>query len=326
VSAYSSKKQKDAAKDQYKYQQGELDRQRQYAEEMYRRRQNTPSARASSYLMEYYLPQIVNKMKKNSKGGDTSVLDRMLADIMGGIKSSNNNSNSSYMSNSVLTANGERIPRQMRSDGSFGPANTTTGKGQVGYIMGKVNPELEDAGYNGKTWNSGLERAGVESNFGSVWGTPAGAVGGPRESTRSMGNTTTQTERGYSNEVHAQGGLQASQTIPFQQGDLATGGQMQVATSGMDPQKLMLMGSMLGITNGPKGTTMGPNGTYGNGQFEWSDVMDWARSHPILWGIGKTIGNTIAPGLPQIGTAVLNFRDRRAARKNQQTQSPVRVT
>jgi len=94
VSAYSSKKQKDAAKDQYKYQQGELDRQRQYAEEVYRRRQNTPSARASSYLMEYYLPQIVNKMKKNSKGGDTTVLDRMLADIMGGI--SHNSSGSSY--------------------------------------------------------------------------------------------------------------------------------------------------------------------------------------------------------------------------------------
>jgi len=262
--------------------------------------------------MEYYLPQIVNKMKKNSKGGDTSVLDRMLADIMGGIKSSNNNSNSSYMSNSVLTANGERIPRQMRSDGSFGPANTTTGKGQVGYIMGKVNPELEDAGYNGKTWGT---------RMGYVDGDPFA-----REQTHGTGNVTTQTERGYSNEVHANNGLQVSQTIPLQRGDLATGGQMQIATSGMDPQKLMLMGSMLGITKGPKGTTMGPNGTYGNGQFEWSDVMDWARSHPILWGIGKTIGNTIAPGLPQIGTAVLNFRDRRAARKNQQTQSPVRVT
>ncbi len=94
VSAYGQKKKSDAAKDQYKYQQGELDRQRQYAEEMYRRRQNTPSARASSYLMEYYLPQIVNKMKKNSKGGDTTVLDRMLADIMGGI--SHNSSGSSY--------------------------------------------------------------------------------------------------------------------------------------------------------------------------------------------------------------------------------------
>ena len=85
TSAYGAKKAKDKAQDQYKYQQQELERQRQYAEEMYRRRQNTPSARASSYLMEYYLPQIVNKMKTHSKGGDTSVLDRMLADLMGGI-------------------------------------------------------------------------------------------------------------------------------------------------------------------------------------------------------------------------------------------------
>ena len=94
VSAYGAKKAKDKAQDQYKYQQSELERQRQYAEEMYRRRQNTPSARASRYLLEYYMPQVVEKMKKHNKGGDTSVLDRMLADIMGGI--SHNSSGSSY--------------------------------------------------------------------------------------------------------------------------------------------------------------------------------------------------------------------------------------
>ena len=94
VSAYGAKKSKDKARDQYKYQQSELERQRQYAEEMYRRRQNTPSARASRYLLEYYMPQVVEKMKKHNKGGDTSVLDRMLADIMGGI--SHNSSGSSY--------------------------------------------------------------------------------------------------------------------------------------------------------------------------------------------------------------------------------------
>ena len=94
VSADGAKKAKDKAQDQYKYQQSELERQRQYAEEMYRRRQNTPSARASRYLLEYYMPQVVEKMKKHNKGGDTSVLDRMLADIMGGI--SHNSSGSSY--------------------------------------------------------------------------------------------------------------------------------------------------------------------------------------------------------------------------------------
>lgn len=88
VSAYGQKKAKDKAQDQYKYQQQELERQRQYAEQAYQRRQNTPSAKASKYLMQYYLPQMVEKMKKNSRGGDTSVLDRMLADILGGVSSS----------------------------------------------------------------------------------------------------------------------------------------------------------------------------------------------------------------------------------------------
>lgn len=110
VSAYGQKKKSDNAKDQYKYQQGELDRQRQYAEEMYRRRQNTPSARASSYLLEYYMPQIVNKMKKHSKGGDTSVLDRMLADIMSGIthNSSGASGNGQGGTNSFLALPGVR--------------------------------------------------------------------------------------------------------------------------------------------------------------------------------------------------------------------------
>lgn len=188
-------------------------------------------------------------------------------------------------------------------------AKETARKNGISYVAGQVDPEIE--GYNGKTWNNSL------SSNASLEGAPSGGewmgtstaygVGGGREATRNMGNTTTQTERGYSNEVHAQGGLQASQTIPFQQGDLATGGQMQVATSGMDPQKLMLMGSMLGITNGPKGTTMGPNGTYGDGKFQASDVINWAQQHPWLWKIGKTLGNLVIPGAATIGDAALRY-------------------
>lgn len=111
VSAYGAKKSKDKAQDVYKYQQQELERQRQYAEEQYQRRQNTPSAKMARYLTEYYLPQYVNKLKSHSKGGDTSVLDRMLADIMGGI--SHNQSGSTYGtgqggSNSFLVAPGVR--------------------------------------------------------------------------------------------------------------------------------------------------------------------------------------------------------------------------
>lgn len=200
----------------------------------------------------------------------------------------------------------------------------TARKNGIGYVVGQVDPEIE--GYNGKTWSNSL------SSNASLEGAPSGGewmgtstargVSGAREATRNMGSTTTQTERGYTNISNGN----ISQTIPNQQGDLVTGGINTVATSGMDPQKLMLMGSMLGITKGPKGTTIGPNGTYGNGQFEMSDIMDWARAHPVLWSIGKGIGNTILPGAPMIATAALNFRDRRAARKNQQTQPVGRGT
>jgi len=111
VSAYGAKKSKDKAQDAYKYQQQELERQRQYAEEMYHRKQNAPSAKMSKYLMEYYLPQYVDRLKKHNKGGDSSILDKMLADIMGGI--SHNQSGSTYGtgqggSNSFLVAPGVR--------------------------------------------------------------------------------------------------------------------------------------------------------------------------------------------------------------------------
>ena len=89
---YGQKKKKDAQQDQYKYQQQELARQRQYAEELYQRKQNAPQAKMARYMMEYYLPQYVDKMKSRNKGGDTSVLDRMLADIMGGMKNNGQSS------------------------------------------------------------------------------------------------------------------------------------------------------------------------------------------------------------------------------------------
>jgi len=92
ASAYGAKKQKDAQKDAYKYKENELDRQREYAQQMYQARQNAPQAKMARYMMEYYMPQFVDRMKKNNKGGDTTVLDRMLADIMGGMRSNGQSS------------------------------------------------------------------------------------------------------------------------------------------------------------------------------------------------------------------------------------------
>jgi len=125
-----------------------------------------------------------------------------------------------------------------------------------------------------------------------------------------MGNTTTQTERGYDNRTPIAGagdGFSVSQVTPIQHGDLATGGEYSAASFGMDPQKLMIIGSMLGVTKGPKGTTIGPNGTYGDGKFQASDVLNWAQQHPWLWKIGKTLGNLIIPGAATIGDAALRY-------------------
>lgn len=190
--------------------------------------------------------------------------------------------------------------------------------------MGQVDPEVE--GYNGKTWESKGGNYGLEGSASggyNPWGVSAAEVGGYREQTRGMGNTTTQTERGYTVKQMPWNMIDegADQAFPNQQGDLATGGTLNVATDGMDGRKLLAMGAMLGLGSGPKGTTMGPNGSYGNGQFEMSDIMDWARAHPVLWSIAKGLGNVVVPGAATIGTAALNFRDRRAARRNPQAVS-----
>lgn len=166
-------------------------------------------------------------------------------------------------------------------------------EGTMSWNMGKVDPEVE--GYNGKDWGN---------RMGFVDGDPFA-----REQTHGTGNVTTQTERGYTVKQQPWNMIDegADIGVPNQQGTLATGGTLNVATEGMDPQKLMLMGSMLGITNGPKGTTMGPNGTYGDGKFQASDVINWAQQHPWLWKIGKTLGNLVIPGAATIGDAALRY-------------------
>jgi len=65
----------------------------------------------------------------------------------------------------------------------------------INYAVGQVDPELE--GYNGKVWNSRGAALDESGNIPSPWGTRAQAAGGPREQTRGMGSTSTQTERGY---------------------------------------------------------------------------------------------------------------------------------
>lgn len=104
--------------------------------------------------------------------------------------------------------------------------NSARKAGDLSYSVGAVDPEID--GYNGKTWNShgaALDESGGSPS--SSWGVRASQVGGPRESTRGMGNTTTQTERGYDNpEWNVAPGLRISQRQKLQKGDLATGGEI----------------------------------------------------------------------------------------------------
>lgn len=91
------------------------------------------------------------------------------------------------------------------------------------YTKGAVDDEYEADPWNTRGGSAALEGAAS----GGYGGVPAFQLGGPREATRGMGNTTTQTERGYDNpEWNVATGLRISQRTPLQNGDLATGGQV----------------------------------------------------------------------------------------------------
>ena len=310
ASIYTQKKKKDAAKDQYEFQQSELERRNAYNQQIYEQKQNSPQAKASKYLLAYYMPQMIEKMKSRNKGGDTTMLDRMLADIMGGLdldgSSGSGGSSSPFSSGSMAQVGGTR-----KAGVNMQQREAARKAGDYAMVMGKIDPEAE--GYNGKTWESKNQPLTLDgsptSGGGDVWGTSAQMVGGLREGTHGMGNTTTQTERGYTVKDMPWNMIDegADQAFPNQQGELATGGTLNVATDGIDPSKLLSIGSMLGITSGPKGTTMNANGTYGDGKFQMSDIVAWAKQNPVIWSILKGIGNVVLPGAATVGNAALNF-------------------
>lgn len=114
--------------------------------------------------------------------------------------------------------------------------NAARKDGSLAYSsVGKVDPEIE--GYNGKGWDM-----------------PGRTIDGDpfaREFTHSMGNVTTQTERGYDNRTPIAGagdGFSVSQVTPIQHGDLATGGEYSAATFGMDVEIPQVNWKKLGIS------------------------------------------------------------------------------
>ena len=120
--------------------------------------------------------------------------------------------------------------------------------GSMSWYMGKVDPEAE--GYDGKAYSqSGGSIDGDQ--FGGMGHTEWGGFGSPigsREETHGTGGVTTQTERGYDNRTPIQGpGYSVSQETPIQRGDLATGGEYNVATYGREIELSPVMWKKLGI-------------------------------------------------------------------------------
>lgn len=230
ASAYQSSR---AAKKQSESVHDNWERRMAYEEEKVRRKQNSMGAKAAPYLMEQMLR--VYGQQSAGRGGFTLPIDEMLQSM--NIKGREDGSYNSSSGGSYDGGYGNDTP-QGRA-GAFSAKKTNDGRksGSFRVIAGSVDPEID--GYNGKTWNSGGKSSSLEgaaSGGDGYWGISSGAVGGPREATRGMGNTTTQTERGYDQRTPvADGkGFSVSQRTPIQHGDLATGGEYSAATFGRE--------------------------------------------------------------------------------------------
>lgn len=317
ASAYSSSK---AAKKQQEGVHDNWERRMAYEEEKVRRKQNTAGARMAPYLMEQMLK--VYGQQSAGRGGFTLPIDEMMQnmDLRGrqtGIHNSSGRSGG-YGSSSYYSY-GDDAPSGRKSAFSSSETNDARKGSSFKVAAGNVDPEID--GYNGKVWDINIGSPSLEGaasgGSDSAWGTPAGAVGGLREATRGMGNTTTQTERGYQVRKMPWNMINegSDQAFPYQQGDLATGGTLNVSTDGVDANKILAIGAKLGIGTGPKGTPLNASGNYGNGKFELSDIMDWGRSHPLLFALAKASMNLAIPGSGMIAGAGLNVADKSAAKK-----------
>ena len=184
--------------------------------------------------------------------------------------------------------------------------------GSISWYMGKVDPEAE--GYDGKAYSrsSGTIDGDQFSGMGNTeWG-GFGSPIGSREETHGTGGVTTQTERGYTVQHQPWNMIDegADIGIPNQQGSLATGGTLNVATEGMDASKLPIgaVRSMLGLGGGgPTGKDYIPSATWKDGKFQMADLYDYSKMHPMIWRILKGLGNTVLPGAASAGDAFVQL-------------------
>jgi hypothetical protein len=163
ASMYAQNKKKKEENKNLDWMNSVLQEKRQYEEDKINRYKSSPGAQMSPLIMEMLVGAYAPKMKKF---GIDFPLEKMLAAINGGGGESGGAAGGGARpENRTLSqiANGERPTGegvkwgfQARSDGTFGPSNTTMKDG-TGYTMGKLDPENE--GYNGKDWGNKLGSA-----------------------------------------------------------------------------------------------------------------------------------------------------------------------
>lgn len=226
VSSKAAKKQAEGVHDQWE------DRMR-YEEEKLARKRNSMGAKMAPYLMEQMLRVYGDQSK--GRGGFTLPIDEILSNMnIKGRQSGTYNS-----SNGGMEQLSPGISVVQRSE-----MNQARKNGDRSYSLNKVDPEID--GYNGKVWTGirgSAELEGAPSAGG--FGVSARDVGGPRESTRGMGNTKTQTERGYTTVTQPLGPgsvMTSTEQIPNIEGELATGGTGLFASRDVPPELIKKFG------------------------------------------------------------------------------------
>ena len=162
ASMYAQGKKKKEDNKQLEWMNSILADKRRYEEENVARYKSSPAAQMSPMIMEMLVGAYAPKFKKY---GIDMPLDKMLAAITGGgsgpggvsgAPEGTGGSTGATQRQSIddlSSGKGIKWGFQARSDGTFGPANTTMKNGTQ-YTMGKLDPEIE--GYNGKDWGNKL--------------------------------------------------------------------------------------------------------------------------------------------------------------------------
>lgn len=227
-SAYVSSK---SAKKQSEHAHDEWERRMQYEEEKIARKQNSMGGRLAPYLMEQMLRVYGDQSK--GRGGFTLPIDEIMQNMQLKQRQSGDYNGGDSRSSGSFSMGNKKMSGSINRDLDSMLTAQLYGSDGKRYLKG-IDAELEGDVFNTQGKSASLE--GAASGGGGYWGTSAGAVGGPREATRGMGSTTTQTERGYGQltPISDGNGFSISQRTPIQQGDLATGGERNVATYGKE--------------------------------------------------------------------------------------------